>query len=76
MTRALRRLKCSLAGLVLLHATDLSPLWLIGPYQKWFSELALANQYTVAALLAATIVSLATLASCSKDAKKQAVRTA
>ena len=65
MGKALNTLKCSAAGFVLLHASDLSPVWLIEPYRRFVSGLVFANRFTAAAFLIAIAVSVATLMICS-----------
>lgn len=65
MKRTLNALKCSAAGLVLLHASDLSPVWLIEPYRRFVSSLVFANRFTAAAFLVSIFVSLAVLLSCT-----------
>lgn len=65
MRKALEYLKCSTASFVLLHASDLSPVWLIEPYRRFVSGLIFANRFTAAAFLISIAVSVATLMICS-----------
>jgi hypothetical protein len=63
--KALNALRCGAAGLILLHATDLNPLWLIEPYRHFVNGLIFANQLTSAIFLFAVALSVATLMNCS-----------
>lgn len=65
MKQTLSALRCSAAGFVLLHASDLSPVWLIEPYRRFVSGLVFANRFTAAAFLVAIAISVATLMICS-----------
>ena len=62
MIRALKVPACTTAAIVLLHATDMSPLWFIGPYRRWFSEIVLSSEVNIAWFLLAILISLAILA--------------
>ena len=76
MNRALNAVKCSAAGIVLLHATDLNPLWLIEPYRRLISSLVFYNRFTAIMFLIAIFVALGVVISCSDKARAQTMRSA
>ena len=77
MTQALKRAMCTVAGVVLLHASDLSPLWLFEPYRQRVNAMLMSHPIAPVIFLILIFAALTILVGClSEKSNRQTTRVA
>ena len=72
MNQVLNTLKFTAVGFVLLHASDLSPIWLIEPYRKLVNTVVFSHPIGPTVFLIAIFVAFAVLLNALKNSPTRA----